>query len=220
MRTLDRTDAAPAIRELARALAFWAGRSLAAPDVRRPAGTLDAHTALAVLPRAPQQRGPVRERFGQLAELAPWSDAVADLRPAQTDADVPSRLAEITTAAACAYLHSGGDSPVLLVHTATAPNAVLAVLPVLPTELWQPSLDAVWSLTAAITSAYASRRPVPPAETGDVPDVASVLERAALHGDEHVVKFTDCAVDSYARSGDARTLAAAARITELIAPPS
>jgi hypothetical protein len=219
VRALERTDEAPAVRELGRALAFWAARSLAAPAVRSPSGTLDAHTAFARLPRPAQQRGPIRERFGQLAELAPWSSAVAELRAAPTAADVPDRLAEITTAATCAYLHSGADSPVLLVHTATAPNAVLAVLPSLPVELWQPSLDAVWSLSAAITSAYAAPRPTPPEDAGWTPDVASVLERAATHGDEHVVKFTDCAVDSFARSGDARTLAAATRITELIAAP-
>src|SRR5690348_18122588 len=47
------------------------------------------------------------------------------------------------------------SSPVILVHVATAPNAVLRTLPALPPHLWAPSLDAVWALSAALVSAYA-----------------------------------------------------------------
>ena len=102
----------------------------------------------------------------------------------------------------------------LLVHTATAPNAVLHTLPVLPEALWAPSLSAVWAASAAITATYA-----PPAADVDVQpdgDAQAALDRAVDHGDEHVIKFTDTAVDVYERTGDPRALAAAARITELL----
>ena len=83
-----------------------------------------------------------------------------------------------------------------------------------PESLWAPSLSAVWASTAAITAAYA-----PPAVDVDVlpdGDAQAALDRAVAHGDEHVIKFTDTAVDVYERTGDPRALAAAARITELL----
>lgn len=219
-RALERTTEEPAVRELGRALAFWAARSLAVPEVREPSGTLDAHTALAALPRPAPQAGPVRDRFARLGAMPTWPAALSDLHGAASASEVPDLLGEIVTAATCAYLQSGPDSPVLLVHTATAPNAVLNVLPLLPDELWRPSLAAVWSLSAAITAGYAAARPEPPAVADTAPDLDAVLDRAASHGDEHVVKFTDCAVDAYVRSNDARTVAAATRIVDLIAAPA
>jgi hypothetical protein len=38
------------------------------------------------------------------------------------------------------------------------------------------------------------------------------------HGDEHVIKFTDTAVEAYTRTGDPDTLAAAAHVATLVEP--
>jgi hypothetical protein len=108
---------------------------------------------------------------------------------------------------------------VLLVHTATAPNAVLHTLPLLPEHLWAPSLAAVWSASAAIVAAYEPARPLPRADLptaprGDDP-VPTIVERATDHGDEHVMKFTDTAVEVYERTGDPDALAAAQHIIDL-----
>jgi hypothetical protein len=109
---------------------------------------------------------------------------------------------------------------VLLVHTATAPNAVLHTLPNLPRELWWPSLAAVWTAVAAIIAAYepgygVPRGELPEAPAGDDP-VAEVLQRAAGHGDEHVIKFTDTAVEVFERTQDPDALAAADLIRMLL----
>jgi len=104
------------------------------------------------------------------------------------------------------------------VHAATAPNAVLHVLPALAPELWLPSLRAVWPVTAALTAAYVAEPDPTPIGWVDE-DPASVFDRAAEHGDEHVIKFADTAVEVYQRTGDPAALAAAARITTLISPP-
>lgn len=110
----------------------------------------------------------------------------------------------------------------LLVHTATAPNAVLHTLPALPETLWAPSLTAVWTAVAAVFAAYAptdplpaSALPVPATPTGAA--VADVLDRAVDHGDEHVIKFTDTAAEVYTRTGDTRALDAAVHASGLIA---
>src|SRR5207248_5387902 len=174
------------------------------------------------IPRIPDPRGPVDARFGQLPGLPGWSDAVDALRPAQTPEDVQVRLTELVTAATLRYVDYGPAQPVLLVHTATAPNAVLHTLPALPRKLWIPSLMSVWSVTAAIVAAYASASLVPEEATPNPPSgpdaVADVVDRAVSHGDEHVIKFTDTAAEVYTRTGHPGALIAALPAGTLIRP--
>lgn len=209
--------------ELAHGLAFWAARSRAVPIVGDPAGVLDAHAAMDALPRVPEQRGNVAHRLGQLPGLAGWDTTVTGLRAAVTPEEIQARLADLVDAATLRYLTHGHGSPVLLVHTATAPNAVLHTLPALPQELWAPSLTAIWTTTAAIFSAYAPPEAAPPealpAPPYDTDGVADVLERAVAHADEHVIKFTDTAAESYTRTGHPGALAACVRAGTLIAAP-
>jgi Questin oxidase-like len=205
--------------ELAHGLAFWAARSRPAPRAAAPAGHLDAAAAFAAAPRIPDQRGTVATRFGQFAGMDGWAASVAALRPAHEPAEARERLADLVTAATLRYLRHGHASPVLLVHTATAPNAVLHTLPALPEELWIPSLTAVWTAVAAIDAAYAPGEPAPRAALPTAPESATdVLQRAVEHGDEHVIKFTDTAAEVYTRTGDPDALAAAVHIAGLIEP--
>jgi hypothetical protein len=205
------------VTELAHGLAFWAARALAVPGATEPAGTLDPAAALDAMPRIPEQRGTVANRFGQLAAMPEWPGSLGSLRPASSPEDARDRLTDLVAAATVRYLTHGHASPVILVHTATAPNAVLHTLPALPRELWAPSMSAVWATSAAIMSAYAPAEPaprdaLPPAEE----DRAAALDRAVAHGDEHVIKFTDTAAEVHARTGDPDALAAAARVTALL----
>lgn len=208
--------------ELAHALALWAARYTIVPGALAPAGMLDAGAALDGLERAPGRSGTVAERLGRLAASPAWPPATAALRPAADPGDVPNRLADLVTAATERYLHVGHGSPVLLVHTATAPNAVLHTLPALPEALWQPSLAAVWSAGAAIYSAYAADTAAPaPAEAlptapPSEDPVARAVDAAVEHGDEHVIKFTDTAAEVYTRTGSAAALSAVERIRTLI----
>ena len=100
---------------------------------------------------------------------------------------------------------------------ATAPNAMSHVLPALPEELWPPSLAATWAACAAITVAYAPADPQP-APSAPAADPASLMARAADHGDEHVIKLTDAVLDVHVRTGDPALLAAATRCADLIDP--
>lgn len=234
---------APALDELAHALAFWAARARTVPVSAVPSGRLDALAALDALPRIPVQHGTVAERFGRLSGVPDWPGSASRLRPAAGPEDVRARLSDLVTAATRRYLTHGHGQPVLLVHTATAPNAVLHTLPALPPDLWEPSLTAIWTATAAIFSAYAPAHGRAPgasgapgdsgtggAEAGDGPGtedprpgaapgvVAGMLDRAVAHGDEHVIKFTDTAAEVYVRTGHPDAIAAAARVARLIPP--
>jgi hypothetical protein len=224
LRTLLAGDeSAPAVTELAHGLAWWAARSLPVPGYTSPAGALDATAALHSVPRIPSQQGELASRFGQLAALTSFPGALAALRtPADPD-DARDRLADLVVAATRKYLTHGHASPVLLVHTATAPNAMLHALPAVPRELWPASLTAAWSASAAIMATYAPvagapRDVLPEPPTADDP-VAELLVRAAATGEEHVIKFTDTAAEVYARVPDPDVLAAAVRVRDLLAPP-
>jgi hypothetical protein len=227
VRTLLAGDQSPAAAvEMSRGLAFWAARARAVPQADQaaamPAGQLDAAAALDSVPRIPDQAGPVAARFGQLPQLFGWTGSLAALRAANDPDDARGLLAGLVDAATLRYLTSGHASPVLLVHTATAPNAVLHTLPALPREMWAPSLSAVWAASAAITATYAPGQHAPREELPNAPDgpdaVPDMVDRAAAHGDEHVIKFTDTAAEVYERTRDADALAAAVRITQLISP--
>jgi hypothetical protein len=142
------------------------------------------------------------------------------MRGAASPDEVPDLLGDLVAAASRHYLGHGYASPVLLVHTATAPNAVLHTLPALPREYWLPSLTASWAASAAITAMYAPVEPKPAVELPGPPEssdpVAEVIGRACANGDEHVIKFTDTAADVFARTGNPDALAAAVRAAQLI----
>jgi hypothetical protein len=211
----------PAVTELGYGLAFWAARFRALPAPGAPLGRLPTATALAAVPRLSDQTGLIAHRLDRLARLPGWPAALRALRPPITAADIPARLAELVDAATTLYLTHGAASPVLLVHTATAPNGVLHTLPALPQALWAPSFTAAWTAAAALTAAYApasAEHPRRQALSGTDP-ASEALARAARHGDEHVLKFTDTAVEVYRRTGHAGALAAAQHAARLIDPP-
>lgn len=224
VRTLTAGETGPAAAaELAHGLAFWAARCHPIPGATEPSGRLDPGRALAEVPLLPEQTGLIVHRLGRLIDVPRWPQAQAALRAPVDDEDVVRLLGRLVDAAVLRYLTHAHGSPVLLVHTATAPNAVLHTLPVLPRRLWSPSLAAVWSASAAIISAYEPAYAVPREELPAAPaagdPAAEAVQRSVDHGDEHVIKFTDTAAESYERTGDQDTLAAAARAAELIEPP-
>jgi hypothetical protein len=226
VRTLSAGDQSPAAQaELAYGLAFWAARARPLPGFTAPSGGLAADAALRGLPRLEDQTGLIAHRLDRLADLRGWPAGLAAMRAPESPDDVPARLAELVDAAAVQYLAHGQAAPVLLVHTATAPNAVLHTLPLLPRDLWLASYGAAWAASAAVIATYA---PVAPrtsaaragvaAPAGDDP-AAGLLDRAAHHADEHVIKFADTAVEAWERTGNPDALAAAVHCSELIASP-
>lgn len=221
VRVLLAGDESPeAAVELAHGLAYWAARVQPAPGITAPAGELEPTAALAGVPRILDQHGTVAARLGQLEDLSGWPGAFAALRPPAGPDDAQRELADLVAAGTRRYLTYGHGSPVLLVHVATAPNAVLHTLPALPRELWAPSMVASWAASAVLTAAYAPATPAPrdglPVVRPGPDAVADLLDRAAANGDEHVIKFADTAADVYARTGDADALAAAAHCADLI----
>jgi hypothetical protein len=223
------------LTELAHGLAYWAARWQPVPGVpaagtppvpaRADAGESAgpaAVGALAAVPRIADQSGGIRDRLARLAGLPGWPAAVAAPQiPASAEALQPW-LASLVDAAATRYLWFGHGEGVMLVHSATAPNAILRTLPALDEQLWAPSAAAAWAAAAALTAIYAPAGPAEPTAVPDPPSGPQAAEetfaRAVEHGDEHVIKFADTAADVYARTGCPDVLAAAIRATHLIDP--
>ena len=217
VRALRERETGPRTAELADALGYWAARwQPLAPPGAGPYRGADPRAALDAVPRIPDQRFGIRARLAQLANLPQWPDVAGGV-PGREDQDALDRLTAIVDAAVVRHGAYGYASPIMMVHAATAPNAVLRVLPVLPRSLWRLSLAAAWAATAAITAAYtpAAGRPVP--DGAGAGDPEEVVRMAAETGDEHAIKFADTAVDSFHRTGDPAVLAIAAHSVPLIA---
>ena len=237
------------VTELAHGLAYWAARwqpvpgSPAAEPLRvathspaladtpglaetpAPAGTpgtagLTITDALAAVPRIADQTGGIRDRLGRLAELPGWHAALTAPQIPASAEELGPWLAGLVDAATTRYLRYGHGNGVMLVHSATAPNAILRALPALDQRLWAPSVTAAWAAVAALTAVYAPAAPAPWTALPDPPGGPQAAEetfaRAVEHGDEHVIKFADTAADVFARTGDTGALAAAVRATHLI----
>ncbi|QIB45247.1 questin oxidase family protein [Streptomyces aureoverticillatus] len=214
-------DTAPRVAELAHGLGYWAARHTPLP-ARTPLAlppSADAAAALDAVRHIPVQDGGFPDRLAQLTSVPVWPPngdrTVTDPDTART------LLTDLVTAAVHRYATHGHGEPIMLVHAATAPNAVLRILPALPRELWPASLEASWAASAAVTAAYAPAAPAAYEGTYKKADEEAagssfneVFARAAAHGDDHTVKFADTALDV----GDRAARTAALRGVELNPP--
>ncbi|MGW3040298.1 questin oxidase family protein [Kitasatospora sp. NPDC001159] len=197
----------PRLAELAHGLGYWAARHRPVTDPVPLPGADSAAAALGAAKPITPRGGDFPARLGRVTGLPVWAATVTD------PSEAYSRLAELVQAATHRYATHGHGEATMLVHAATAPNAVLRTLPALPQTLWVPSLRAAWTASAAVTAMYAPDAPVAYTPPGKfTPE--EVFERAQAHGDEHVIKLTDTALDI----GDERALAAALRSIELSEP--
>ncbi|MGK5629993.1 questin oxidase family protein [Streptomyces sp. URMC 123] len=200
--------------ELARGLAYWAARYSELPGQPRLGGRHELSSAVAELPRVPQDAPvhpeAVRRRLDRLADLPGYRESLE--WPSAEQA--PRLLSEMTVQFADVYLGHPEVFPVPLIHGITAPAAVRLVLPHLPYELHEPTLARLWQVQAAFLFAFTADRrgEGTTAWRSEVPEPLSAGElaaRAAEHGDEHVIKMTEACLREYALRPDPRYPAAA-----------
>jgi Questin oxidase-like len=217
----DCGPSAPRIGELGQSLAYWAGRWLPVPNVGPPSGRLEVAEALGTLPALPEAELGFTDLLPLLGSDPRWPDAASALRPTRGSDDVREQLTGLVTAATLHYRTHAHGEPIMLVHAATAPNAVLRVLPSLPEILWESSLHAAWAASAAITMIYNPRQGS--AETGGHVDrvsasAADTFALAVEHRDAHVIKLADTALDVYRWTAGQDALDAVHRAVDLIKP--
>ncbi len=207
VRALQHGENAPRVTELAHALGYWAARHRTVSGITALPGAPTAARSLDAVPAVEELDDGFPARLAAVRRLPVWAGDVTDPDTAR------ERLTELVRAATHRYATHGHGEETMLVHAATAPNAVLRTLDSLPRDLWAPSLHAAWTASAAVTAMYAPKEPVAYTPAARL-TAEEVLERALAHGDEHVVKFTDTALDV----GDEPALTAALRAVEISRP--
>ncbi|RLV04338.1 hypothetical protein CTZ27_10215 [Streptomyces griseocarneus] len=209
--------------ELAKGLAYWAARYAELPGTPRLAGPYELSAAVAALPRVPHEGGlgpdATRGRLAALDKDPGYAEALTWLTPHQA----PRLLSEMTLRFADVYLGHPEVFPVPLIHGVTAPAAARLVLPHLPEELHAPTVARLWQVQTAFLAVFtvdrrdedtdAWRAYVP-----DLPPLHELGARAAEHGDEHVIKFTEACLREYALRPDPRYMAAAFAAQQRITP--
>lgn len=219
------------LQELAHGLAYWSARwqpVMALKDYWDviPEGESDSGVdgQLAAIPRLmlPHEGLSFHAWITRVADIPGWVEATKTIAIPPEPAQVRSWLDQLVEAAVVRYLWYGHGDEIMLVHAVTAPNAVSRILPALHHRWWRPSAFAAWVAVAALTAIYTPDRPVDSASLPLVtagPNAAEdAFARAVAHGDEHIIKFADTALDVYARTHDRRALAAIYRAADLITP--
>ena len=224
------------ISELAQGLAYWAARwqPVTAPsdfwdtepdehfEVAALLGRTMGDHVLNALPRlgGDQAGRGFNQWVGRMQEIPGWVDAVHHIWVPQDPEAVRDWLAHMVDAAVVRYLWFGHGDGIMLVHAATAPNAIWRTLPALDRRWWRPSALAAWIAVATLTTVYAPLIPIESSVLSRVlpgeKDPEEVFAYAVAHGDEHVIKLADTALDVYARTREPQALAAVYRAGMLI----
>jgi hypothetical protein len=216
VRALGETDTAPRRGELAQALGYWAARWQPIPAQRRPAGSAPAAEVLGALPYSASAGG-IRARLAALGEKPWWPEAQARLQ-AVSDADrVPRALDALVDATVGRFSSVARGNPTMLVHASTTPRAARLALAALPRALWVGTYEQAWSIAAAVTAVYAAPDTMTTAPSTEGLSAADIADRAGEHGDEHVIKFSEVAIESHERGNEA-ALSAALHVQNLIRP--
>lgn len=215
VRALSVAETPPRTAELGQALGYWAARFQPVAGAAPPGGRLTLEQAFGALPRVPDQTGGVAARMSQLDRTPGWTRATAALQPPMNADEVPAALAALTDASVTRYLSHGHGEAILLVHAATAPNAAMLILPVLPKRLWLQTYTALWHVSAALTAGFAPAEPWSGPLAKPAASAAEAGQQALENGDEHVIKFTETALRAELR-GLATGRDAAAHALQLI----
>lgn len=230
VRALLEQQTQPRVDELADALGYWAARWQPLPRGSQPAapgpGPAARPTAWAGLLRSTpglDLAGGARNRLHQLDTSQVWAAYLRRAQPPEPVTDeVPTAIDALVDAAVDAYADWAYGQPVMLVHAATAPRAASLVLPALPRGLWQQTLRWSWQTSAALLALYRPSRPdsAPDQRAGlangtDEADRTDWADLAVRHGDEHVIKLTEVALESMVRGRPRAAAAVRAALAEV-----
>ncbi len=221
---LDDGETPQRVQELGHGLAYWAARWLPVSAPSRGwdigAGSRALGEALTDIPLVASPTGGIREWVGRMNAVPGWEAAVTTVHIPQGPDAARDWLADLVQGSVARYLTHGHGEPIMLVHSVTAPNAVWRTLPALDRRWWRESVVAAWVAVAALTAIYAPAAPAEDSLLGTqwVAGADTAFARAVEHGDEHVIKFADTAIEVFGRTGDVRALAAVDRAARLIGP--
>jgi hypothetical protein len=221
-RGLSRAETAARRTELAAGLALWASswQTLPGDPVART-GSLGAREALQAVPLVPsperRNAGAITTALEVLAGRPEFAAALAGLAPVedtgQLALDLARAFAEQFVEQVRTPLHA-----IVFTHAITGVQAARCLVHWLPAPQGEALVGYAWQTGAALRACYAEPDPRRPAVA--IPTVEALVEAAVAHGDEHVIKLADAAVELHAATADPVFLAAAARARQVIPPHS
>ncbi|MDD4866283.1 MAG: questin oxidase family protein [Mycobacterium sp.] len=209
MAATDRPDEL-ARQELSRGLGYWAARYRPLPGRVELTGEQTVADAVAALQRPGRTAAPPGgRRLAGLQDNPGFAAALTGLRPLAAG----RRLSEMTTAFAGVNMSHPDGPTVPLIHGVTAPAAMRIALGHLPHELHAMSVAAMWHVHVALLlmftdDAGTEAHSLATASDTALPSWQELFERAVVHGDEHVIKFTEACYRENAIQPDPRFAAA------------
>jgi hypothetical protein len=194
VRSLEDAETPARVRELGDGLGYWAAAYQVLPTATN--GTVSAapaHEAIARVPIVP----PARRTFsGTIVSSLIGLDRFPDFAPVIRMLDVeqePGRVvSDMTETFARVYLANARDvlTAIVFIHGVTSVAALRSILPYVPESAARDLLRYAWQSSCGLYAAFGSDTPA----MGEVDEPATsrdaLIDAAAAHGDEHVIKFT------------------------------
>jgi len=194
VRSLNREESPGKLRELARALAYWAARYQSLPgfpvpeaDVRNPLAAIDEVPSLPDGERL--MKGLIFEKVRRLNGFQPFERVINLTEPPD---DITPFTVDLLEAFVRVYLANGETrgSVITFIHGVTGPGAVYLMASCLLPDISRVALRYAWQASAALYAAIGRGVDRAPHDAYDE-SAEDLVTRAVHTGDEHAIKFTE-----------------------------
>ena len=194
VRSLNREESPEKIRELARALAYWAARYQSLPgfpvpnvDVRNPLAVIGEVTPLPDGERL--MKGLIREKVRRLNGFKPFEQVINLTEPPD---DITPFFVDLLETFVRVFLANVGTrgSVITFIHGVTGPGALYLLATCLLPDISRIALRYAWQASAALYAAIGGEVDRAAYDTYDEP-IEDLISRAVATGDEHAIKFTE-----------------------------
>ena len=194
VRSLNREESPGKLRELARALAYWAARYQSLPgfpvpevDVRNPLAAIDEVPSLPDGERL--MKGLIFEKVRRLNGFQPFERVINLTEPPD---DITPFTVDLLEAFVRVYLANGETrgSVITFIHGVTGPGAVYLMASCLLPDICRVALRYAWQASAALYAAIGRGVDRAPHDAYDE-SAEDLVTRAVHTGDEHAIKFTE-----------------------------
>jgi hypothetical protein len=219
VRSLEESENAARVGELAEGLAYWAAAYQTLPIAPGPARPTTAGEAIMAVPRVPVAErtftGTIVSSLEALADFAPFAPVLGALDTARDPATV---LSDLTETFARVYLANARDplGVIVFIHGVTSAAALRSLMPHLSDETRMAALAYAWQAGCGL---YATFGDTPPsAGDADPPreDDATLVDMAIHNGDEHAIKFVEACLREHALNPSPAYLCAARHAFDVI----
>lgn len=181
-------------RELGDALASWAAtyRELPSSDrlTDRPMAPREAIAKVPVI--APHQRRNLGNITASLAMLDDFPEFAPVLGLIDVGGDIETLLAELTEIFARIYLTNAHDvlTTIIFIHGITSLTALGGIIPYISETTARSALRYGWQTGCALYACFSTRAMAEDMEPS-TQDTQTLIDRALVNGDEHVIKITE-----------------------------